>query len=177
MNPSRRRRPSGPELRDVGLPLRPPRKTLAREEAHRLLINPCLDDPAEHLSFSDDGLVLPRPSANDTPSRKGETSITVYALQRKVLVEERLRVLNRLVLQIEQVRVTIAKYSALKGAGDAAGVERNRQQIVALKRDIRGPLASDAPYLGMLRDWIRRHKNAGGLADLERFKIDLENLG
>lgn len=54
------------------------------EEKHetRLLVNPCLDQPAKHLVFQPDGLV-------GWKTRKGDASIRVYALQRRGLVQAR----------------------------------------------------------------------------------------
>ncbi|MER8614937.1 hypothetical protein [Mesorhizobium sp. M0977] len=64
------------------------------------LINPCVDDPEEHLVFHIDrgdplGLVLPTFKDN-VPSRRGLTSIHVYGLNRLGLVQERTRVLRKL---------------------------------------------------------------------------------
>lgn len=47
-----------------------------------LLINPCSEDPEEHLEFTDDGQVLPK-------SSKGEITIKVLSLNRPALVEAR----------------------------------------------------------------------------------------
>jgi uncharacterized protein (TIGR02646 family) len=56
-------------------------KTLrSREKA--LLVDPCWDDPDEHLIFDDEGVVAPR-----TP--KGEHTIDVYNLNRAALVDAR----------------------------------------------------------------------------------------
>lgn len=48
----------------------------------RRLLNPCLDDPAEHLQYLDDGNVRGK-------TRKGKTSIRVLGLRRMDLVEDR----------------------------------------------------------------------------------------
>jgi len=48
----------------------------------RLLVHPCLDQPAKHLVFKPDGLV-------GWKTRKGDASIRVYALQRRGLVQAR----------------------------------------------------------------------------------------
>lgn len=50
-----------------------------------LLVNPCEDDPAEHLELRSDGGVV---AVNDSP--KGEQSIRVYALNRTELAMDRL---------------------------------------------------------------------------------------
>lgn len=53
---------------------------LQSEEA--LLLDPCLEDPAEHLAFQADGSALAR-------SERGEATIAVFALNRQHLVEAR----------------------------------------------------------------------------------------
>jgi hypothetical protein len=58
-----------------------------------LLLNPCTDEPAEHLEFHDDGAVIP---ANASPL--GIESIRVYALNRTELALDRFG-LSRLIEQ------------------------------------------------------------------------------
>jgi len=154
--------------------IRAPRRTLGREESQRLLINPCLEDPAEHLTYDDQGLVHARPDAEGNPSKKGEASISAYALQRAELVEARLNVLNQFVLQVQVLRDAIENYNDFLLSGNAAGAERNRLQIVAVAAEIRRMLGPRAPYTGMLRDWLRRPKGAEYVATFAKAKIKLE---
>ncbi|HJZ96453.1 MAG TPA: hypothetical protein VKE70_08090, partial [Candidatus Solibacter sp.] len=77
-------------------------RDVSSEEAHRLLLDPCTDDPEQHLTFDEQGLIHPR-----NGSDMGLTSIAVYALQRKPLVEERLGVLNGIIFQLEQLRIAV----------------------------------------------------------------------
>lgn len=60
------------------------RATKEGDEKHekRLLVHPCLDDPAKHFVFEADGIV-------SWKSKKGEESIRVYALLRRGLVQAR----------------------------------------------------------------------------------------
>jgi len=88
---------------------------ITAEEPFRLLLNPCTDRPAEHLTFDDQGLVHPQPDAHGQPSEKGRISIAVYALQRKRLVEERLRVLDRLRFQLAQLNHLVPHHSRNDG--------------------------------------------------------------
>lgn len=72
-----------------------------REEP--LILDPCgHNDPRDHLLFSEDGLVEPRPDADGVPSVHGAETIDILALQRKGLVFERrekaLRILGDLKL-------------------------------------------------------------------------------
>ena len=59
-----------------------------REEP--LLLNPCIDDPADHLEFLEDGRVKAR-SVDGVPSRKGEVSIYYLGLARAELLQMRAR--------------------------------------------------------------------------------------
>jgi uncharacterized protein (TIGR02646 family) len=163
-------------LEDEAKRIRGHDQLLEHEEGVRLLINPCEEEPADYVVFTNDGLIQARPDATGRPCRKGEVSIAVYALQRKPLVEERLRVLNDFIFKVDQLRRAVENYNSFTAFGDADGVSRTREQISDLKRKIKGMLSEDAPYLGMLRGWIRREKHARAFADLELFKIDLEQL-
>jgi uncharacterized protein (TIGR02646 family) len=61
---------------------------LAAEESVRLLLDPCRDQPEEHLSFDIEGNVLPR-ELQGRVSERGRWSIRVYALDRWALKEAR----------------------------------------------------------------------------------------
>lgn len=146
------------------------------EEPARLLLNPCLDQPDEHLTFDENGLIHPR-KINGQESKRGKISIDVYALQRKLLVEERLRVLNDLRFQFEQVNHLVFVQNTLVGIGaNQASLDSNLAQIGSLVQHIIGRLNRQAPYLGMLREWIRKTKAAGGFDELLKFNIDPEVL-
>jgi uncharacterized protein (TIGR02646 family) len=58
-------------------------------EEEYLLLDPCRDDPQAHLEFLAEGVIRARLAAPETLSRKGTTSIEVYGLQRKGLVDAR----------------------------------------------------------------------------------------
>lgn len=74
-----------------------------------LLLNPCRDDPAHHLEFVADGVVLPRPQEHggtgEAPrcSRKGEASIRVYGLNRVALIQSRREIYLEIQHRIELV--------------------------------------------------------------------------
>jgi len=153
--------------------IRAPRRTMAREEAARLLINPCTEDPSEHLTFTDEGWIVPRTDATGSPSKKGEASIFVYALQRKALVEKRLSALNQFVFQIVQLRDAIANHDDFVSAGNAPGMQRTLGQIDTITGEVKRMLEPTQPYLGILRDWVARQEGAGNLADLKGAGIQL----
>ncbi|ABY44615.1 retron system putative HNH endonuclease [Bacillus mycoides] len=63
-----------------------------------LLLNPCEDDPSEHLEFKDTGIIEFKEG-----SKKGEKSIKVYALHRRELTEERAKVAKDIELKKVQI--------------------------------------------------------------------------
>jgi uncharacterized protein (TIGR02646 family) len=153
------------------------RASLTAEESVRLLLNPCTDQPEDHLTFDQQGLVHPRPDVQGVDSAMGTMSITVYALQRKLLVESRLRVLNAFRLLFEQLNHLVKSQNDLKTLGAPASMlAHNLTQIANVKDGMLAMLGSKAPYLAMLREWIRVAKRNGDCALLEQFGIDLTAL-
>lgn len=78
-------------IRGTRFPVRGPRATTAGEVAAEdaLLLDPCVDDPHEHLDYLPDGTVAAR-----TP--RGQVTIEVVALNRDALVRARRAALKRL---------------------------------------------------------------------------------
>lgn len=151
--------------------------TLTDEEAVRLLLNPCVDDPEQHLEFDEQGLAHARADAHGAASPRGTASIAVYALQRKLLVEERQRVLNSLRAGLRQLEHLVWVHNELKTLGaDAIKLNANANQIRGLRDQLRDMLASDAPYLAMLRGWLRGAKARGEFDTLIAFGIDPTTL-
>jgi uncharacterized protein (TIGR02646 family) len=115
-----------------------------------LLLNPCHDDPAEHLDFRDDGAVLPRQG-----SPKGQASIRVYALNRTELALDRLGVARL----IEQRLRTIEGLSRV--VGDPALPEtlrRDLQDLAAHEIDALHEMAEpDREYAALARQLIEEN--------------------
>lgn len=150
---------------------------LDREDKVRLLLNPCIDQPEDHLTFDEQGLIHARPDANGNESAMGTTSITVYALQRKELVEKRLEVLTFFRHEVQQLAYLVENHNNLKALGaPAAQLDANLAQINTVHKKMESMLATNAPYLAMLREWIRTAKQRGDLALLEQFGIGLTKL-
>lgn len=145
---------------------------VADEEAHRLLLHPCIDHPEEHFTYDINGLIFPK-LAND---EKAVTSIFVYALQRKDLVEERKRVLNDLQLKLELLISLTMELNAMDGTTPIALKQMKLNQIQLQMKGIYLLFTDGAPYLGMLRDYIRRNLAAGAFAGISKAQIDLGRL-
>lgn len=150
--------------------------SLVREEAVRLLLNPCLDKPEEHLTFDTKGLVHARVVKGVT-SPMGDKSITVYALQRKPLVERRLRILNSFRLLFDQLNQLVKNQNELTRLGASQSVvEGNLVQIGKVRDGMQAMVAPKSEYLAMLRGWIDAAHGAGECERLLQFGIDLRDL-
>ncbi|MER9059919.1 hypothetical protein [Mesorhizobium sp. M0698] len=126
------------------------------------LINPCVDDPEEHLAFHIDrgdplGLVLPSFKDN-LPSRRGLTSIHVYGLNRLGLVQERTRVLrkldflSRLIDEIGKISETLLASSDPKNKTMGARLDLLVNQILD---EIRAMAQLDQPYSSLVKAWSK----------------------
>jgi uncharacterized protein (TIGR02646 family) len=82
---------------------RHPNHIIDKENLVRLVIDPCIDKPQKHIYFTNSGLIKPTKRKGTIVSIKGKTSIDVYALQRKELVEEREMLIIKVKAQIETV--------------------------------------------------------------------------
>ncbi len=163
-------------LADEQMRFRGPGPGTGDEEPQRLLIDPCSEEPADHLTFDDQALILPKRDAADVPSEKGETSILVYALQRKGLVEARLEKLDAFRFQVRQLQRTVRRVNRLKVTGDDVELADALDEVRDIKQQLKRMLAPRSEYLGMLRDWIRREKADGAFPELDQFNLDLEQL-
>lgn len=147
-------------------------RSLRREEEVRLLLNPCIEDPEKYLTFDERGLIHSR-KVKASARVMAETSIAVYALQRKQLVEERLRVLNDLRFLFQQLEVLVSDaYNLALLKAPANMLTEKKEQMHRVKEKVQEMFRADAPYLAMLRNWIRTNHKRGELAKLRRFGID-----
>jgi len=128
-----------------------PNSNFDEEEAVRLLINPCKDDPQDHFAYEEQEAVI-RPL---TP--KGEVSIRVYVLQRRFLVQERKKQMLKLFNQMEVVEDVLVQKNA-----DPLNVqlqklfERVFEQLLQFTRD-------QENYAGMSRFFVKKFLIANGL--------------
>ena len=79
-------------------------QSIKTEDKHRLLLDPCKDNPQEHLSFDEKTAVI------RAESDKGRASIEVFVLQRVPLVQAREKVLIEIWAQVERVRRASVEY-------------------------------------------------------------------
>ncbi len=141
------------------------------------MLDPCNDEPEDHLTFDEDGLVWPRRDAQGQPSKKGEASISVFALQRKKLVEKRRQVLIDLKSSIEQLGYLVKNHNKLKSLNATqSDLDENTDQIRKLMEKLAGMLRREAPFQAMLRGYIRDGTQRGDFENLKQFKIELTDL-
>jgi uncharacterized protein (TIGR02646 family) len=69
-----------------------------------LLLDPCVDEPADYFDFDSSGVLLPKKGLDAAKQLRAVESIRVYALNRKCLVDERRRHVLRLNLVFNLVR-------------------------------------------------------------------------
>ena len=149
------------------------------------LLDPCRDDPTEHLDFLVDspvpfGLVLPRrlnathldalplpaTGADINPaavpphvSARGAVSIQVYGLNRLGLVQARTRVLRHL----EALRIMIANADAVAKTLKKSRAKAAREAVPVIDRlidrlvdEIRSMGEPDQPFSAMVLQWTNR---------------------
>ncbi|MGZ4162602.1 MAG: hypothetical protein ACXVDB_00830 [Tumebacillaceae bacterium] len=118
-----------------------------------LLLNPCKDDPEEHLEYTEEGVIRAKITPLGIPSIKGETSIDAYALQRDTLVQERKALATRIQAQIKRVESEILNMRAYPG--DVWFEERLEVELKELFL-FEGPKQS---YSMMAKQLIQEFKN------------------
>ncbi|WP_431241480.1 HNH endonuclease [Flavobacterium sp. P21] len=108
-----------------------------KEERARLLIDPCADNPKEHLKYEEtEAVILPM-------TDRGRTSISVYVLRRPLLVRERKAVMLKL---FGQIKCVSRELSRLNRDPD------DQEQRVYFEEEFERLLdfgKKDAPYAGM----------------------------
>jgi uncharacterized protein (TIGR02646 family) len=92
---------------------------IKHEEPYRLLLNPCIDNPEDHLEYGSEGVIRPKKDVQGVPSEKGKRSIEVYVLQRVPLVQAREKVLIDIQAQIQRVKEATYNYNDALGSVDS----------------------------------------------------------
>jgi hypothetical protein len=149
-------------------------RNIAAEADLRLLLNPCIDKPEEHLSFDEAGLV--RPVVNGVESTRGKISIDAYALQRKDLVEARRDEINELRSKVEDLQRLVRQHNRLSEMGAAAADARadNLNHIEKVLGGIKVMMLPSAEYVAAKRDWLKAAHERGEFETLRKFGIKLE---
>lgn len=121
---------------------------LERKE-RALLLNPYRHDPGKHLDFLDNGRVAPAPDRHGQPSKMGEASIEVYALQRLDLVLER----ESRLLTVKMAAVQVVRLTKLM---DLAPSPELDEILTAQVRELKRLIGVEQPYTTAARQVVRR---------------------
>ncbi|WP_255156960.1 hypothetical protein [Ferruginibacter sp. HRS2-29] len=115
---------------------------LTEEEKHRLLINPCIEDPEKHFKYEKkEGVIL-----SDT--EMGKKSIEVYALKRPLLVQQRKKILILLFSQMSRVLRELERLNKENTTGQQQIFDDEFDQLLTFGE-------KEAPYAGMSRYFIK----------------------
>ena len=125
-----------------------------------LLLEPTIDDPAQHLRYYFDdveplALMLPVLAAG-VPSPRGLASIHVYGLNRLGLVQERTRVLQRVnfLAGLSEELEDIAAQLRAGPAADEAMATRLDALAEQVMDEITRMAADDQPFCTLVRAWL-----------------------
>lgn len=131
-------------------------KDISEEEPYRLLIDPCIENPLDYLDFSEDGIVSARIYKDGTADLKGQASIYVFALQRKLLKEAREKraiiVMNALKTYEDNVR-ELNKYI---NVFPEEAIEEKKQNLSAEIQRLKAFVKKDQPFSAMAYCLIKK---------------------
>jgi uncharacterized protein (TIGR02646 family) len=150
-------------LRDESKRITSPDADLADEEDYRLLINPSTDRPEEHMIFvtevtreDEEELGMVKAVKNGAKADEmGESSILVYALNTRLLVDRRHEHMS------DVIRVLTSLKDAAKGyhAAETGGLGEISQMFFNLLQNateqLRDKLKPNAVFLGLARQLVR----------------------
>jgi hypothetical protein len=108
-----------------------------------LLINPCIDDPDEHFEYDPDS------GASIALSDMAKTSIEVFALRRKHLIDERKLVLEDFFDKLELLSQALENFNM-----DMS--EQNRETLSKATRRVDRATQYDAQFSGMTRYFYKK---------------------
>jgi len=123
---------------------------LVSEEPFRLLIHPCIDDPALHFDYDMTHAVM------IAKTEMAATSLDVYALKRISLIEERKLLLDFFLTQLDLFHRSVMDYDANPTDDNRTKMQMNLEQINRLT-------AKDAQYSGMTNFFFLDFKRKNGL--------------
>jgi uncharacterized protein (TIGR02646 family) len=116
-----------------------------------LLLDPCSDEPSEHLEFTEDGIVRPALGKNNNESQKGKISIEVYGLARNGLIRRRSNWALMFMGSIKRLKDLETQLDSRPG--DTFLEQLIIDEINSIKRYIH----SSHEYSGMARQLVQKH--------------------
>jgi uncharacterized protein (TIGR02646 family) len=139
------------------------------EEAKRMIINPCEEDPEYFFEYAEEekkeGIIMEKTTLKKAEKEKARKSIDVYALQRKDLVEVRRKAFLDIISRLDSFDKFLKNYNDLP---------KEKRELPERKNDLKGErnkllqlVQSDQRYAGMARQLIGRYLKL-------RFDIDIK---
>ncbi len=125
------------------------KKSVHLEEPYRLLIDPCIDEPLDLLEFDTSGMVYPKKLADGSRDEKGSTSIEVFALFRKFLVEARQEAAIKLMAALKSYEDDARLLNANMGVLPAAYIAEAKKNLQKKIDDLKVFSAVDKEFSGM----------------------------
>ncbi|MEZ2649676.1 hypothetical protein ACBQ17_15980 [Bacillus wiedmannii] len=114
-----------------------------------LILNPCEDNPEEHIEFTNNGVIRPT-LINGNESIKGKNSINVYALDRILLTIAREEVATLIKEQIEWIKFLMDKII------DYPNDPRFEEKLDVEIKKLKSYMQPDKEYSQMARQIIKR---------------------
>lgn len=114
---------------------------LIAEEAVRLIINPCIDNPESLIKYNDYGEILAVEDLSDIDTKKVHTSIDIFGLNRSTLHKERKEKISDIRFYIMQIKEAYDDYIE---SPKSKYIERIKKILEQLNKQ----LSKDKPYLG-----------------------------
>ncbi|MCD6017691.1 MAG: hypothetical protein K0S53_812 [Bacteroidetes bacterium] len=126
------------------------------EEAFRLLINPCIEDPEKFFQYDEQYASIKPSFKSGFKSQQAQTSIDIYGLTRLQLVIDRKRVLDDVFFLIEQLNSYLddLKTAQKNKTIDKVKLETNIDKITDKLEE---KAKEGEPYAGMVRQLLKNH--------------------
>lgn len=125
------------------------KRKIADEEPFRLLIDPCIDNPLDHIQFNEKGLISPKKLADNSNDKKGEASIFVFALLRKNLVEAREKEALKLMAALTTFASHVQEFNDDSPHLSAQRVAEKRKLLAEEVQRLKVHIKEDQPFSGM----------------------------
>ncbi|AIC29521.1 HNH endonuclease protein (plasmid) [Rhizobium etli bv. mimosae str. IE4771] len=159
-------------LSDETLRVRSHQVAIASENGVRLLLDPCHDNPEDHLEFEANGNVRAR-KHEGVESAMGLHSIDVYALRRMHLVQKRCGVLLDLAAVFGELNHHVENDNLLREqASSQELIDRNMIRIQCCMSKLISMFSKTSEYIAAKRDWVRKADANGQFVALRAFKIE-----
>ncbi|MCL6294868.1 hypothetical protein [Jejuia spongiicola] len=136
---------------------------ISKEELERLLIDPCKENPADHLEFQLDGTVRSKIDNQGNPNAMGEASKKAYALNRQDLVMARRKECKRLKVDLIGIRNTL---KLIIRENDPAKKRKHKEEFNIMREAINDEFAVDSPFLAQKEVIISDFFEREGIASI-----------